>query len=71
MSKESSHQPSVLQDDTTDTELESLFEMLPEGTRIVIRGNTVTFENMTPDLLDVALSLNPNDSDLLARRNQS
>lgn len=51
-------------------DLDSLFEMLPEGTRIIIRGKTVTFENMTPELLDVALSLNPQDPDLQARRNK-
>ena len=51
--------------------LDDLFAMLPEGTRIIISGKTVTFENMTPELLDVALSLNPNDADLQARRNKT
>lgn len=48
--------------------LESLFELLPEGTRIIIDGNRVTFENMTGDMLDIALSLNPDDPDLKARK---
>ena len=56
---------SISQDDTS---LDDLFQMLPEGTRIIIRGKTVTFENMTPELLDVALSLNPNDAELRARQ---
>ena len=49
---------------------DDLFDMLPEGTRIVIRGNKVTFENLPPELLDVALSLNPDDDNLKARRDQ-
>ena len=56
---------------TDDEKLElddDLFEMLPEGTRIVIRGNKVTFENLPPELLDVALSLNPEDAVLNARK---
>lgn len=53
------------------TELnDDLFDMLPEGTRIVIHGNQVTFENLPPELLDVALSLNPDDDNLKARRDQ-
>ncbi len=47
---------------------DSLFDMLPEGTRIIIRGNKVTFENLPPELLDVALSLNPQDENLKARK---
>ena len=38
---------------------DDFFTTVPEGTRIFIEGNTVTFENMTPDLEDVAHSLNP------------
>ena len=50
---------------------DDLFEMLPEGTRIIIRGNKVTFENLPPELLDVALSLNPQDENLKARKDNS
>ena len=48
---------------------ENMFDefALPEDCRIVIRGGRVTIENLTPDLLDVALALNPSDPDLLAR----
>ena len=46
---------------------DDLFSTFPEGTRIFIEGNTVTFENMTPDLLDVAQSLNPQDKNLAER----
>ena len=49
-------------------DMDDLFEMLPEGTRIVIKGNQVTFENLTPDMLDVAHALNPQDADINARR---
>ncbi len=49
-------------------ELDELFSMFPEGTRIVIQDGKVTFENMTPELLDVALSLNPDDENLRQRR---
>ena len=42
--------------------------MLPEGTRIVIHNGVVTFENLTEDFVDVALSLNPEDSDLRQRK---
>lgn len=48
-------------------ELDELFGMFPEGTRIVIQNGKVTFENMTPELLDVALSLNPDDENLKLR----
>ena len=44
-----------------------LFDLFPEGTRIVISGNRVMFENLTPDLLDVARSLNPDDESLSMR----
>ena len=46
---------------------EELFSMFPEGTRIFIKGNQVTFENLTPDLLSVAQSLNPGDETLRSR----
>lgn len=48
-------------------EVDDLFEQIPEGTRIVIRNGSVTFENLTQDMLDVALSLNPDDPDLKGR----
>jgi len=51
--------------------MDDLFELLPEGTRIVIRGGQVTFENMTPDMLDVAHALNPDDADINARREEA
>ena len=58
--------------DEKNPELDNaLFEMLPEGTRIIIRGNKVTFENLPPELLDVALSLNPQDASLLARKSNA
>lgn len=38
---------------------DDMFTFFPEGTRIFIEGNTVMFENMTPDLEEVARSLNP------------
>ena len=44
-----------------------LFSMFPEGTRIFIDGNSVTFENMTPELLDVAAALNPEDPEIKKR----
>lgn len=50
-----------------DGDESELFDLFPEGTRIVIRGNRVTFENLTPDMLDVARSLNPDDETLFAR----
>ena len=34
---------------------------------IMIQGKRVTFENMTPDLLDVAKALNPDDKKLKKR----
>lgn len=46
---------------------DDLFECLPEGTRIIISGKSVTFENMTPELLDVAKALNPEDKDIQVR----
>ena len=50
-----------------DNPEDDLFSMFPEGTRIFIRGNQVTFENLTPDLLSVAQSLNPSDKTLRLR----
>ena len=41
---------------------EDLFSMFPEGTRIFIEGNSVTFENLPEELLDVVHALNPDDS---------
>ena len=46
---------------------DALFDVLLEGTRIVIRDGCVTFENLTEDMLDVALSLNPDDPELKKR----
>lgn len=40
-----------------DCASDDLFEGIPEGTRIVISGNRVTFENLTPELTDVADAL--------------
>ena len=40
---------------------DDLFSTFPDGTRIFIQGNTVTFENMTPELLEIAQALNPDD----------
>ena len=54
-------QRSIEQDD-------DLFAMLPEGTRIIIHNGVVTFENLTEDLVDVALCLNPDDPDLQERK---
>ncbi|MCL2325053.1 MAG: hypothetical protein FWC40_00915 [Proteobacteria bacterium] len=42
-----------------------------EETRIVIRNGQVMIENLTRDMLDVAVSLNPEDASLLARKRQS
>jgi len=39
-----------------------------EETRIVIRDGRVMIENLTQDMLDVAVSLNPGDASLLARK---
>lgn len=50
-----------------DGEDAAFLDLFPEGTRIVICGNRVTFENLTPDLLDVARSLNPDDETLFMR----
>ena len=46
---------------------DDLFTTFPEGTRIFIEGNSVTFENMTPDLAEVAQSLNPEDKNIAER----
>ncbi|MFA5625702.1 MAG: hypothetical protein WC966_11720 [Bradymonadales bacterium] len=42
--------------------------ILSEDSRIVIRDGKVIIENLSQDLLDVALALNPNDLDLLERK---
>lgn len=47
--------------------MDDLFDLLPEGTRIVISGNKVTFENLTPDMLEIAHALNPDDEEINAR----
>ncbi|MBQ1265259.1 MAG: hypothetical protein IIY06_00620 [Proteobacteria bacterium] len=47
--------------------MDDLLDLLPEGTRIVISGNKVTFENLTPDMLEIAHALNPDDEDIKAR----
>ena len=47
--------------------MDDLFDLLPEGTRIVISGNKVTFENLTPDMLEIAHALNPDDEEIKAR----
>lgn len=48
-------------------ELDELFGMFPEGTRIIIKDGKVMFENLTGDLLDVAKALNPDDPNLKER----
>ena len=42
---------------TSTPSLDDLFESIPEGTRIIISGNRVTFENMTPELAQIAEAL--------------
>lgn len=42
---------------TPTPSLDDLFESIPEGTRIIISGNRVTFENMTPELAQIADAL--------------
>lgn len=37
--------------------LENLFDLVPDGTRIIISGNRVTFENLTPDMAEIAEKL--------------
>ncbi|MBR4986713.1 MAG: hypothetical protein IKY83_13350 [Proteobacteria bacterium] len=54
-----------------DTDIDSaneLFSEFPDGTRIVIRDGKVIFENLTPDMLDVALSLDPENEELKIRK---
>lgn len=41
---------------------------LIEDSRIVIRGGKVIIENLSEDLLDLALALNPTDPDLIERK---
>ena len=40
---------------------DDMFNVVPDGTRIFISGNSVTFENMTTDMAEVAQALNPDD----------
>lgn len=47
---------------------DGLFSALPEGTRIFIDGNRVVFENLTPDLLDVAEELSPDNKEIKKRK---
>ena len=49
-------------------ETDDLFSAFPEGTKIFIQGNSVTFENMTPDMLEIAQTLNPDDDQLKRRK---
>ena len=42
---------------TSTPSLDDLFESIPERTRIIISGNRVTFENMTPELAQIAEAL--------------
>lgn len=51
-------------------ELDGLFCMLGEDSRIIIKDGQVLIENMSDDLLDLALSLNPNDQELKKRQIQ-
>lgn len=51
-----------------NTDFNSLACMLGEDSRIIIRGGQVLIENMSDDLLDLALSLNPNDAGLKQRQ---
>ena len=39
-----------------------------EETRIIINGLHVTIENLSQNMLDVALSLNPDDKELIKRQ---
>lgn len=55
-------------DNSHSDETDDLFSTFPEGTRIFIQGNTVTFENMTPDMLEIAQALNPDDDQLKRRK---
>ncbi len=45
-----------------------LFSEFPDGTRIIIRDGKVIFENLTPDMLDVALALDPDNEELKIRK---
>lgn len=47
---------------------DELFSEFPDGTRIIIRGGKVIFENLTPEMLDVALSLDPDNEELKIRK---
>lgn len=70
MSEDKNNHLNAKKDEKSDDESisdDDLFAMFPEGTRIIIHGNKVTFENLTPELLDVARSLNPDDENLKKR----
>lgn len=47
---------------------DELFSEFPDGTRIIIRDGKVIFENLTPEMLDVALSLDPDNEELKIRK---
>ena len=47
---------------------DELFSEFPDGTRIIIRDGKVIFENLTPDMLDVALALDPDNEELKIRK---
>ncbi len=46
---------------------DSLFCDFPDGTRIIIQDGKVIFENLTPELLEIARALNPDDPNLKDR----
>lgn len=51
-----------LKNDDFNSDFDEIFESIPEGTRIIISGKTVTFENMTPELAQVASALTGADT---------
>lgn len=48
--------------DGFNADFDEIFESIPEGTRIIISGKTVTFENMTPELAQIASALTGDDT---------
>ena len=50
-----------------DDKSADLFGDMLDGTRIIIRDGKVTFENLTPEMLDVARSLNPDNAEISQR----
>ena len=50
-----------------DEKSADLFGDMLEGTRIFIKDGRVTFENLTPEMLDVATSLNPDNAEIRQR----